>query len=830
MLVFNESGTRVRYPRFCWGDVEMPVIQSPKKLHDLPKHLFFSWSEAIVFSMRMVAIGCCFGLQLSLFVAPSIAQVRDASIEELIKQSESKESESRRDAIYELVRRGDTSEPVIVALGTATNDDDAQIRVQALTGLARAGNKSEVVIPQLIKCLSNREDQVRFRAAAALGAIGNAAITPIAEQWEKASTDSKIAAAQALAIIGPEASSTIALLTDGLEGKDKLPRYVAEALVAISPQDETTMLRIAEHSNPAARIVGISALAALGSPSDVAMKKLQAAASDSESKIRETAIVAVSKSSLPIAEKSTLIEAALVDSEASVRAAAIVAMRKAKLPSAEFANRIASRLMNTEGEAANALVKAIGGLGRDAAGTLPVLLQTLGRDGIDLQLVSQSLASFGAPVVPDLLAAIEKQPESEPELSRALALIGEPAVESLVRGMSSEVELIRVAATRAIGGVRPTNRSLLEHLLRAASDKAAEVREIAVKSLVATGIEADFAKDTLLKATEDAEGKVRVAAIGSLATLKYNEDQMQAALERGLSDPVAEVRVATLQALSEMPKLIKLRLPKLVALVDDTDSGVRTMALQTLGKLDKKNVDEAVVKACAEALGDEVYLVRIAATETVKTLGISDPAVLTALSNNLIDDLALLRVTLEAISGFGEKAAALIPAVSQLAAHEKAELRVAALGALAAIEKNHEQLTGRLTEALDDKEWDVRRTAGVALGKLGPDAKNAVPKLFKLLENDEDRDFASGALKEINAAPVEAIPLLIEKLDSEERRTAFYAVSLLGKIGPPAIEALPKLQAMLEKPSTDGRSEFRKKSLNETIAAIKGETKSDKDK
>ena len=114
----------------------------------------------------------------------------------------------------------------------------------------------------------------------------------------------------------------------------------------------------------------------------------------------------------------------------------------------------------------------------------------------------------------------------------------------------------------------------------------------------------------------------------------------------------------------------------------------------------------------------------------------------------------------------------------------------------------------------------------MALGKVGPDAKNAVPKLFRMLESDEDREFASNALKEINAAPVEAIPMLISKLDSEERRTAFYAVSLLGKIGPPAAEALPKLEAMLEKPSGDGgRSEFRKKFLVEAIAAIKGDVK-----
>ena len=777
--------------------------------------------KSIVHVFRKIAIVGCLWLQLS---TPTSAQIKDESADALIKQLDDKDVEKRRDATYELVRRADHSTTVIEALGKASSDSDTQVQVQALTGLARAGKKSESIIPELIKCLSNRDDQVRYRAAAALGSIGTASIEPITASWEKASNSFKIAAAQALAIVGGEASSTIKLLSDALDGKEGLPRYAAEALVAISPQDESTMLRIAEHPDAMARKVGISALAALGSPSEVAIKKLQSAASDSEPKIRETAIVAVAKSSLLVAEKSPLIEAALVDADASVRAAAIVAMRKAKLPAAEFSQRIAASLKNAEGEAANAVVKAIGAQGSEAAGTLPLLLEVLGKEGVDQQLVSHTLASLGASVVPDLLAAIEKQPSSEPVLSQALGLIGEPAVEALLRGMSSDVELVRMAATRAIGGVRPMNKALLEKLVVATADKSAQVREIAVGSLVDAGTEADFAKETILKATEDAEPKVRAAAIKSLATFKFNEDQMQAGLERGLRDESSEVRAGTLRTLSELPKLLKSRLPQLIVLIGDADANVRTMAVRTLGKLDKKQSNESVVAACVKALGDQDHAVRIAATETVKALAISDALVLDALSNNLIDDQALLRVTLEAVTGFGEKAAPMIPAISRLASHEKAELRVAAINALAGIDKDSKQLSGRLTESLNDKEWEVRRVAGVALGKLGTEAKNAVPKLFQLLANEEDRDYASSALKEINTAPVEAIPLFMEKLDSEERRTAFYAVSLLGKIGPPAAEALPKLEELLAKPGGNaGRSDFRKKFLVEAIAAIKGE-------
>ncbi len=55
---------------------------------------------------------------------------------------------------------------------------------------------------------------------------------------------------------------------------------------------------------------------------------------------------------------------------------------------------------------------------------------------------------------------------------------------------------------------------------------------------------------------------------------------------------------------------------------------------------------------------------------------------------------------------------------------------------------------------------------------------------------------------------------------------------MLGKIGPPAAESLPKLEAMLEMPGGGdaNRAEFRKKTLKEAIALIKGEKEPKKDK
>ncbi len=757
------------------------------------------------------------------------AQINETASQELIKNLSDSDVERRRDAAYELTRRRDTSPEVVEALEKSLADNDTQVRFQALMALARAGEKSAPAMAGLLKCVSDRDDQIRYRAGGALGQIGAAAVEPLVANWAEGTDRARIAMAQALEHIGPAASAAIPLLDQALaNGKEGLPRYAAEALVAIAPQDEAMFLKMAGQADGVVRKIGITALASIATPSDVVTQELRKGVKDAEPKIRETAIIALAKSNLPMSEKSQFIETALLDEGASVRAAAIVAMRKADLPGKEFAMRIAIRLEAAEPEAANAIVKALAALGSDATATLPSLLQCIDKPGIDQDLVAHALASFGGPAVPELLAAIEKQPQSEAVLSRALALIGEPAVTALVQGMSSDNELIRTAATRAVGGVRPLNRSLLETLAKGLGDSSPTIRTIAINALMAANKEAAFVQERLLEALQDTAAEVRAAALQSLTIFEFAPEDIQTALSRGLSDSVPVVRVSAANVLAGLPKFHRGNMERLVDLMGDADGRVRRASIQTVGKFDTKLIDDAMIQACVRALGDDDHTVRLAATEAVKALKLAAPSVLGAVAANLVDDQELLRASLDAISGFGDQAASLIPSVSGLVSHEKADVRAAAITALAEIDKDPQQLTGRLTEALDDKEWEVRRIAGVALGKLGPEAKGAVPKLFRLLKNEEDTDFASGALREINTAPVEAIPLFMENIESEERRVGFYAISLLGKIGPPAAEALPKLEAMLANPNSGGgreagRSDFRRKFLRDAIASIRGE-------
>jgi HEAT repeat protein len=80
--------------------------------------------------------------------------------------------------------------------------------------------------------------------------------------------------------------------------------------------------------------------------------------------------------------------------------------------------------------------------------------------------------------------------------------------------------------------------------------------------------------------------------------------------------------------------------------------------------------------------------------------------------------------------------------------------------------RSEEAIVPALIQALGDKNENVRQAAAVALGEIGPEAKEAVPALTQMLE-DEDKDvrqYTVEALREIGPEAKEAVPALIQVL------------------------------------------------------------------
>jgi HEAT repeat protein len=136
--------------------------------------------------------------------------------------------------------------------------------------------------------------------------------------------------------------------------------------------------------------------------------------------------------------------------------------------------------------------------------------------------------------------------------------------------------------------------------------------------------------------------------------------------------------------------------------------------------------------------------------------------------------------------------------VAKLLKDKRSSVRSAAVKCLAKVEADQSKTIPILITALQDSDWTVRGDAAAELGEFGSAAKQAVPALFRMLASEDDTDAARGALRAIDDAGPESVPVLIEGLKSTDRRRQFYAIFLLGKIGPKASQALPVLRQLQE--------------------------------
>jgi hypothetical protein len=113
-----------------------------------------------------------------------------------------------------------------------------------------------------------------------------------------------------------------------------------------------------------------------------------------------------------------------------------------------------------------------------------------------------------------------------------------------------------------------------------------------------------------------------------------------------------------------------------------------------------------------------------------------------------------------------------------------------------------------LVRALRDEAWQVRNQAAVALGAIGPEAKDAVPALGEVLQEEDKylRSQGAAALGKIGREAGAAVPILTRALRDKDEDVRREAAAALGGIGPEAKAAVPDLVELL----SDGRKSVRR--------------------
>jgi HEAT repeat protein len=182
-------------------------------------------------------------------------------------------------------------------------------------------------------------------------------------------------------------------------------------------------------------------------------------------------------------------------------------------------------------------------------------------------------------------------------------------------------------------------------------------------------------------------------------------------------------------------------------------------------------------------------------------------------------DAEARRQAAHALGAIGAEAGETVPALSPLLVEDPDRtVRIEAALALSKMAPASRAAVPELGQALADEEPFVRMNAALALLRLRAEARPAVPALIRALNDDANQtnlgsfsftiqEIAAQALGRASAGSAEAVPALTAALDdarSEELQLA--VVRALGEIGADARPAVPWLQALLDDNSKQVRA------------------------
>ncbi len=380
----------------------------------------------------------------------------------------------------------------------------------------------------------------------------------------------------------------------------------------------------------------------------------------------------------------------------------------------------------------------------------------------------------------------------------------------------------RQEAAIALRFVGPAATPAVPDLTRALSDESPWVRANAADALEAIGPAAVAAVPDLVRLLGD-----RVAGESAAYALAAVGPEAVPALREAISTNDLDVLDHVCLALGEMGLAARPAVPDLIALLKDEDR--RGMAAEALGHL-----GPVAVPTLIEALAHADANVRFGAVEALGNAkahaGPAVPNLIEALrpgggappANDPEgeDERARWRGRVVwALGNIGPAARAAVPALVRVLTREHDGddvLRGAAAYALGEIGPSAGEAVPALLDLMREKEAALRVAAPYALGRVGPAAKPAVAPLLHGLKDGDPwfRVRCAEALWRIDRRADAAVPVLTAALGPRPDRApatpeeiaaevVWYpardeAIDALGRIGPPARQAVPALLAALE--------------------------------
>jgi HEAT repeat protein len=403
---------------------------------------------------------------------------------------------------------------------------------------------------------------------------------------------------------------------------------------------------------------------------------------------------------------------------------------------------------------------------------------------------------------PEVLRALGGELKSRSAVVRAhaahamghLAAGARPAVAALAPLLHDPDPKVRRMAIRAWGRIRPNPAVSVPLLANVLKDPDASIRTEALNILTDIGQPAVPTLTRLL-------GRNDVTYWCCVALGEMGADAADAApalVEVLNNDPRPEVRREAALALGAIGAAAPVSVPGLIEALDNKNPTVLAGAAYALGRIGPKataaesplvkcaaNADPLVKTVCAWALAkidpENDARKRVAIAQLAVALKSNQPSLRNAALFGLAD--------LKPASG------AVLPAMSEALHDPDKSVAGAALYAVAAL---GDPAIPALTDALKRKE--LRPDAARILAQMGSRAKGAAPALVEIVRTDQDGHSQSEALMALgstDADPKVVVPATIEALHSRREDVCSAACFALGRMGKPALAAVPELEKRL---------------------------------
>jgi HEAT repeat protein len=432
--------------------------------------------------------------------------------------------------------------------------------------------KPELVVTDLVALLKNSEPGVRASVIEALGNIGGeakSAIPQISQALKDEAANVRIAASQALALIGVE---DLALdlaaappLLEVLNSSDPaVPDWMHDDaewyLVRLGPKEKVAVpafTRMLKDKRASIRSWALEALARLGSEAAGAMPAIRQALHDDSVNVRLSAAEAAWEASEEAQASIPVLTAALVDSDEMVRA------RAADL---------------------------LGHIGSAAKPAGPALADAYQKDTSMLVRLSAAEALWkishdARPVVTAAIAALKADEEVRLRALNALKQIGadaKPALANVRDALKDSKTAVRLAAAETLLSVRRDNAGLAPVLATALTDDDDDIMRVRAANMLARlGPQAKAVVPAVRQALRDRSPAVRVSAAIALWRIDHDAALVVPVLKAALGGRSKEAREQAAGVLEEIGSPGKAAVPA----PEDQDGDVRRAATKALTKV-----------------------------------------------------------------------------------------------------------------------------------------------------------------------------------------------------------------------------------------------------